>query len=102
MAARGAARFREFGCIGCHDVNSTVRAPPLEGIFGKPVRLQDGSWVVADERFIRDAVLLPNKDVPAGYDAIMPSYRNQIDEEGLLEIIEYIKSSGNVSQGSRP
>ena len=99
MAARGAARFREFGCIGCHDANATVRAPPLEGIFGKPVRLQDGSWVVADERFIRDAVLLPNKDVPAGYDAIMPSYQNQIDEEGLLEIIEYIKSSGNAQGG---
>jgi cytochrome c oxidase subunit II len=98
MAARGAERFRQFGCSGCHGANATVRAPRLEGVFGKPVQLKDGRSVIADERFIRDSVLLPNKDVPAGYDPIMPSFRGQIGEEDLLEIVEYVKSIGNVSQ----
>lgn len=102
MAARGAARFRQFGCSGCHGANSTVRAPRLEGLFGKPVQLQDGSTVRADERFIRDAMLLPNKEVPAGYEAIMPSFRGQIDEEEILEIVEYVKSIGDPSQEATP
>ena len=102
MAARGADRYRQFGCSGCHGANATVRAPKLEGLFGKPVQLQDGRSVIADERFIRDSVLLPNKDVPAGYEPNMPSFRGQLGEEDLLEIIEYVKSIGNVTQEGVP
>ena len=102
MAARGAERYRQFGCSGCHGANATVRAPKLEGLFGKPVQLQDGRAVIADERFIRDSVLLPNKDVPAGYEPNMPSFRGQLGEEDLLEIIEYVKSIGNVTQEGVP
>jgi cytochrome c oxidase subunit 2 len=75
-----------------------VRAPRLEGLFGKPVPLKDGRSVIVDERFIRDSILLPNRDVPAGYDATMPSFRGQIDEEELLEIVEYVKSIGSATQ----
>jgi hypothetical protein len=32
----------------------------------------------------------------------MPSYRGQIGEEELLEIIEYIKSLGNATQEVAP
>ncbi len=98
MAARGAERFRQFGCSGCHGAHATVRAPRLEGLFGKPVPLKDGRSVIADERFVRDSVLLPNKDVPAGYESSMPSFRGQIGEEELLEIVEYVKSLGSVTQ----
>ena len=101
MAARGAQRFRQLGCGGCHGPEATVRAPRLEGLFGTQVQLRDGRSVLADERFIRDAVLLPNQDVPAGYDANMPSFRGQVGEEELLEIIEYVKSLGNSTQEVR-
>jgi cytochrome c oxidase subunit 2 len=102
MAARGAQRYRQLGCSGCHGAQATVHAPRLEGLFGRPVQLHDGRFVLADERFIRDAVLLPTQDVPAGYEANMPSYRGQIGEEELLEIIEYIKSLGNATQEVAP
>jgi cytochrome c oxidase subunit 2 len=101
-AARGAQRYRQLGCSGCHGAQATVHAPRLEGLFGRPVQLHDGRFVLADERFIRDAVLLPTQDVPAGYEANMPSYRGQIGEEELLEIIEYIKSLGNATQEVAP
>lgn len=98
MAARGAQRYRQLGCSGCHGAQAAVRAPRLEGLFGKPVHLRDGRSVIADERFIRDAVLLPTQNVPAGYEPSMPSFRGQIGEEELLEIIEYVKSLGNATQ----
>jgi cytochrome c oxidase subunit 2 len=99
MAAKGAARFRQFGCSGCHGPSANVHAPRLEGLFGKPVQLQDGRTVIADERFLRDSVFMPNKEVPANYEAIMPSFRGQIDEEQMLEIIEYLKSTESIPQG---
>ena len=102
MAARGAQRYRQLGCDGCHGAQAGVRAPKLEGLFGRPVELRDGRSVLADERFIRDALLLPNQEVPAGYDASMPSFRGQIGEEDLLEIIEYLKSLGNADEQVMP
>jgi cytochrome c oxidase subunit II len=98
MAARGAQLYRQLGCDGCHGAQATVHAPRLEGLFGTQVRLRDGRSVLADERFIRDAIISPSEDVPAGYEANMPSFRGQIGEEEMLQIIEYLKSLGNATQ----
>lgn len=92
LASAGQRLFQQFGCSGCHGPNSSVHAPKLEGVFGKPVHLQGGETVIADEKYIRDSILLPESHVVAGYMPIMPSFKNQINEEQLLQIIAYIKS----------
>jgi cytochrome c oxidase subunit 2 len=92
MAHEGAARFRQYGCSGCHGPSASVHAPKLEGLFGRRVQLADGTSTIADERYIHDSVMLPRKDVVAGYEPIMPSFQWQIAEDDLLDIVEYIKS----------
>ena len=94
MAARGFALFRQYGCSGCHAVGSSVHAPDLNGLLGRTVHLQNGRSLIADENYIRDSVLLPKKDVVAGYEPIMPSFAGQISEEDLLAIIEYLRQTG--------
>jgi cytochrome c oxidase subunit II len=94
LAAAGERLFQQLGCSGCHSPNSTVRAPPLEGIYGKPVPLQSGHVVTADESYIRDSILLPQKDVVAGYAPVMPTFQGRISEEELMQIIAYIRSLG--------
>ncbi len=101
MAARGEALFRQFGCSGCHGANATVHAPSLAGIFGRPVPLADGTTTIADERYLRDAILLPSREVAAGYAPIMPSFAGQISEEEILDLIAYIKSPGAAAAGTR-
>ena len=92
LAQQGETLFREYGCSGCH-VNSTiVRAPPLEGVFGRPVPLQGGEIRIADEAYIRDSILLPAKDIVAGYTNDMPSFQGHLSEDDLLKLIAYIKS----------
>jgi len=93
MAARGFALYRQFGCSGCHDPGSSVHAPDLRGLLGRRVHLQDGRELVADEAYVRDSILLPAKDVVAGYAPIMPSFAGQIGEEDILAITEYIRES---------
>ena len=63
LAHQGEALFRSFGCSGCHTPGSTVHAPDLHGIYGHAVQLADGRTVIADEAYLRDCILLPDKDM---------------------------------------
>ena len=92
LAQQGEALFREHGCSGCHSENSTVHAPTLAGLYGSIVHLQDGSAVRADERYIRDCILLPRTFTVAGYPPIMPDFAGQLGEDDLIKLIAYIKS----------
>jgi cytochrome c oxidase subunit 2 len=94
MAARGFEAFRKYGCSGCHDPRSTVHAPDLRGLYGRVVHLQDGRTVVADEAYIRDSILLPARDVVAGFDPVMPSFAGQIAEDEILDVIAWLKQPG--------
>jgi len=101
MAGRGEALFRQFGCSGCHGENAAVHAPNLAGLFGRIVPLADGSTVIADERYVRDSILVPTKEVAAGYEPIMPSFAGQIRAEEILDLIAYIKSLANTRERPR-
>ena len=46
----------------------------------------------ADERYIRDSILLPNKEVAAGYPPVMPSFAGQLGEDEIMKLIAYIQS----------
>jgi cytochrome c oxidase subunit 2 len=100
-AARGEAAFRALGCSGCHGANAAVHAPNLGGLYGKPVPLSDGSVVTADERYLRDSILLPHKQVAAGYAPIMPSFAGRIAEEDVFDLIAYIRSLAPATQRPR-
>lgn len=107
----GANLFESYGCSGCHLGKSSVRAPTLAGVFGRPVPLENGGTLIADDAYLRDSILQPQKHVVAGFDPIMPSYSGQISEEEILQIIAYIKSlepedmplnPADITEGERP
>lgn len=103
LAQRGYVLFRKHGCMGCHAAASSVHAPELAGLLGRQVHLADGSSVIADETYVRDSMMEPQKHIVAGYDAIMPSFKNQLNEEEIMAIIEYIRSLGpDQLMGERP
>ena len=94
LASQGKALFDNLGCSGCHEAQSTVRAPSLVGLFGRPTPLSDKRVVVADDQYIRDSILDPNRDVAAGYQPQMPTYAGQVSEDELLKLVAYVKSLG--------
>ncbi len=97
MADQGEKLFVQYHCAGCHRGSQVVNAPRLEGVYGRPVPIQQGNdvtFTLADERYIRDSILEPRKEVVAGYQPLMPSFRDRISEQDLLKIIAYIKSIG--------
>lgn len=90
----GERLFRDRGCSGCHGENSKFHAPSLENLYGKPRPLANNEMVVADDRYLRDSILLPSKEIAAGYENIMPSYSGQLSEEEVMQLIAYLKSLG--------
>ncbi|QQM28792.1 cytochrome c oxidase subunit II [Martelella lutilitoris] len=92
LAAEGEKLFRSNGCSGCHGPAATVKAPDLEGLYGSPVPLADGSMVTADDQYIRDSILLPQSEIAAGYPPIMPTFKNVLSEDEVMKLVAYIKS----------
>lgn len=94
LAARGEALFTRYGCAGCHDEGSAVHAPRLDGLYGSTVPLADGRQVQADDRYLHDSIVLPASEVAAGYQPVMPSYRDRIDEADIIALVAYLKVRG--------
>ena len=54
--------------------------------------MSNGGTVIADEAYLREAILNPSQHVTQGYAPIMPTYQGQISEEGVIALVEYIKN----------
>jgi len=102
LAVAGGRLFAQLGCITCHVENSTGRCPSLVGLFGKPVKLQTGETVVANEDYLRESILKPEAKIVAGYQPVMPTFKGVVSEEGVLQLMAYIKSLGNEDGGKKP
>ncbi|MDQ6640596.1 MAG: cytochrome c oxidase subunit II [Pseudomonadota bacterium] len=102
LAQYGFALYRQFGCSGCHGAGSSVHAPSLDGLIGRTVHLQDGRSIVADENYVRDSILLPAKDIVAGFLPVMPSFAGQLSEEDIQALIAYLRSTGAADGGTAP
>lgn len=92
MAESGKQLFERLGCAACHMAGDDPRGPTLRGLYGSMVRLESGASVLADEAYLREAVLEPDKTIVRGYRAIMPTYKDQVTEEQLVKLLEYMRS----------
>jgi len=93
LVAQGEKLFQQYGCVSCHLTETQGRCPSLRNVFGNPVVLDDGRTVLADEAYVRESILNPNAKIVKGYHRdIMPVFQGQISEEGLLQLIVYVKS----------
>jgi cytochrome c oxidase subunit 2 len=94
LASQGMKLFQDLACGNCHHLEDQGRCPNLTGVFGSQVLLTNGETVVANETYIRESILNPTAKVVAGFQPIMPTFQGLVTEEGLLQLIEYIKSLG--------
>ncbi len=92
LAQNGERLFASLGCNSCHSGNASARGPNLAEAYGSRVQLQSGSYAQVDDAFLRDSILNPRMHVTAGYAPIMPTYQGQVSEEGLIDLVEYIKT----------
>jgi cytochrome c oxidase subunit 2 len=92
LAQNGERLFASLGCNACHNGDPSSRGPSLAQVYGSRLQLANGSTTVVDDAFLRQSILQPSMHVTAGYAPIMPTYQGQVSEEGLIDLVEYIKN----------
>jgi cytochrome c oxidase subunit II len=91
LAQNGERLFASLSCSACHNARPDARGPSLANVYGSQLKLPNGQTQLADEAFLRDAILNPSQHVTQGYAPIMPTYQGQISEDGVIALVEYIK-----------
>jgi cytochrome c oxidase subunit II len=92
LASAGSKLFQDLACNTCHRPDAQGRGPVLQNLFGKQVVLQSGETVVVDEAYLRESILTPGAKVVQSFQPVMPTFQGLVSEEGLLSLIEYVKS----------
>jgi cytochrome c oxidase subunit 2 len=93
----------KLGCASCHGAGGEGgRGASLAGIFGKPQKMVGGQSIVADEAYIRESILNPQAQIVEGYQPIMPTFKGQVTEDQLVQLVAYIKSLGGAAGGNSP
>jgi cytochrome c oxidase subunit II len=90
---RGRLWAQQFGCLACHTADGTpLIGPTWQNLYMHEVPLEDGRVVIADEAYLLESIVNPGAQVVAGFPNIMPDLSDQLSDEQIADIIEFIKS----------
>ena len=92
LAQNGERLFSSLSCTACHNTRPEARGPSLANVYGSTLTLSSGQKVSVDDAYLRDAILNPSQHITQGFAPIMPTYQGQVSEEGVIALVEYIKS----------
>lgn len=92
-AERGKTLYKEKMCVSCHSLDgSPLVGPTFLNLFGRKGKFNDGTEYTADENYIRESVLEPNKHVVQGFQPnMMPSFSGQLSDEDVSSLIAFIR-----------
>lgn len=88
--SHGRVLYRALACGACHE--NPKLAPALGGLWGRTVRLEGEATSVADDSYLRESLLEPGARVVAGYNALMPAYRDLIAPADVDALVAYMRS----------
>ena len=96
-ARAGQNILQATGCIACHSLDGTERVgPSFKGLWQKKeVVITDGQEreITADSAYIHRSIYKPDADIVKGYnEGQMVTYRDQLNDEQIDKIIEYLKT----------
>ena len=93
LASAGARLAAERGCLRCHTVDGTPHlGPTWAGVYGSSIELSTGGRVRADEAYLTESMMDPERKLRRGYAPIMPSYLGLLDAGEVAALVEYIKA----------
>lgn len=110
LAARGATLFTQLGCQGCHSINGTAGVgPTMKDAYYRAVTLDNGQTVIADDTYMRTAILQPDAQIVQGYTAgvmssgissILPQLNSGNTTDALLAYLKTLSSAAPGASGT--
>ncbi len=95
--AEGKRLMEKNGCVVCHSSDGTkIVGPTYKGVYGHKVMVVTNGKereILADDEYIKRSIYEPDADVVKGYNkGMMVSYKTQLNDADVANIIEYLKS----------
>jgi cytochrome c2 len=95
-AAKGAQLFSSLGCSGCHSLSGArLTGPPLNGLFGTKVQLSTGQTVTANDAYLLESILDPDRQIVKGFQKGIMSATirpHSVPEANAKALVAFIKS----------
>ncbi|MBC8328187.1 MAG: cytochrome c oxidase subunit II [Planctomycetes bacterium] len=105
----GALLYTRKGCNTCHTLDGArLVGPSFKDLYGSPREFEGGGTAIADEAYLREAIMEPTARVTKDYSPTMPDFKNgpiKIEASELVGFIEFIKSlsaDGAAEQAQAP
>jgi cytochrome c oxidase subunit II len=96
LVDQGKQLAQSRGCVSCHSADGSKNiGPSFKALYGSQVMLAGGGKATADDNYLRKSITDPASQVVEGYNAVMPTFRGQINEIEMNSLIAYIKSLKN-------
>jgi cytochrome c2 len=95
LAATGAKLYDSLGCSGCHTLTGGKSiGPTYKGLAGSQVQLSTGQTVTADDAYLLESILDPDKQIVKGFPkgvmsaSIPPGSVSQANAKALVAFIK--------------
>ena len=92
----GEGLYSSRGCQGCHSIDGSASSgPTFKGLFNSMVTLTNGQKVKADEQYLLDSILDPDKQIVEGYQpGVMSAVvsKGSIPQDQAQQLVDYIKT----------
>ena len=93
-AERGERLYKgASACQGCHSLDGTkLIGPSFKGIYGRAGKLEGGKDYVANDEYLKKAILQSQSELVEGYGPLMPNFEGQLSDDQVADIIEFLKT----------
>ena len=95
----GLVLLQNTGCLACHSLNGNrLVGPTFKGLFGGEFTVVTNGTertITVDEEYIVRSIKEPDVDIAGGFSrGLMKSYTNELTDEQIGQMIEYMKTIG--------
>ena len=94
--AMGQQLYDSLGCSGCHSINGAKSVgPTFKGVYGSKVQLSNGQTVTANDAYLLESIMDPDKQITQGFpkgvmSASIPP--GSVSEAKAKALVAFIKS----------
>jgi len=89
----GQKLYKAKACNTCHTLDGgTAVGPSWKGLYNDTRLFNTGKSIKADEAYLKESILYPNKKIVKGYAPLMPTYSGLLSDQEIKAIIEFIKT----------
>jgi cytochrome c oxidase subunit 2 len=95
VGSGGEGLYASLGCQGCHSLDGTKSSgPTFKGLAGSQVQLSNGQTVTADDAYLLESILDPDKLIVKGYQpGVMSSVikPHTVPQDQAKQLVDFIK-----------